>query len=369
VGPRNTETLLSVQYLRAAAAIGVIVYHQVNGRADGALDFTYHAVDLFFVISGFIMVAMTDAVGQSPGRFLRNRIARVAPLYWVATALTFACVVVGLPMPGGNPDPILLLRSLLFIPTVNELDPALAADKAFWPTMFLGWTLNYEMFFYAVFALLLPLPGRWRVWALAAALIVPVVLGALFPPERHTLAHFYSRPWLVDFLAGALMGRVFGLDLRRNSTRDQILATTAIVAFMLACATAIPRLVPCAICTGILGLALLTEKAGWVPWSRAGRFLGDASYSIYLVQEFAFLAVTLTVAHWPIPAGLFGDAAMAGARTLAAIGLGALAHVAIEKPITRFARRLLARLGERSAAKAPSVGRGWFGVERRGDIV
>src|SRR5438309_11551486 len=85
---RQLNVIRPIQYLRGFVAMMVVWHHSVellgNGRGFGA-----SGVDLFFVISGFIMMVSTDR-GVSPGTFLQNRIIRVVPLYWCATLLIVA---------------------------------------------------------------------------------------------------------------------------------------------------------------------------------------------------------------------------------------------------------------------------------------
>jgi exopolysaccharide production protein ExoZ len=127
--------LKSIQILRAAAALGVLLDHA--GRwLDVApiVDIGAAGVDLFFVISGFIMVYTSERLfGQTgaPQRFLARRIIRIVPLYWTLTA--FAALV----LFGFGPN---TLGSYLFIPTHRG------------PILTVGWTLNYEMMFYSLFA-------------------------------------------------------------------------------------------------------------------------------------------------------------------------------------------------------------------------
>ena len=94
------QPIVSIQYLRAAAAIAVVVYHQFQGKAHGLFDLGKYGVDLFFVISGFIMVAMTESRHTTPLDFLKDRIVRIVPLYWTATLLAFLLLLSGAKMFG-----------------------------------------------------------------------------------------------------------------------------------------------------------------------------------------------------------------------------------------------------------------------------
>ena len=116
-------------------------------------------VDLFFVISGFIMVVTTSRTEFTPQKFFLLRSIRVVPLYWLATLAWIAYKVFEHSFQGVYPAAI--AKSLLFIPYSSPGFP-----RGVWPILANGWTLNYEMFFYALFALSLAAPARVRLAAL-----------------------------------------------------------------------------------------------------------------------------------------------------------------------------------------------------------
>ena len=183
-----------IQVLRALAAVMVAAGHaqfEVAGLAARAgQPFTPAAwlpwpagVDVFFVISGFIIVhAAAPLHGRANPQklFLAHRIARVVPLYWLATTLYLALAWARPGLLGaGAEGPAYLAASYLFWPMAR-------ADGAVQPLYSLGWTLNYEMAFYALFALVLPLGRRGAVLgvlALLAGLVVPVAHVRRRPPS------------------------------------------------------------------------------------------------------------------------------------------------------------------------------------------
>src|SRR5689334_16532037 len=145
----------SIQWLRGIAALMVVAFH-TNTLAlhpSARMDFLAigeTGVDLFFVISGFIMT-ITTVDKRAPGEFLRRRIIRVVPLYWMIT-LSYAALAVMAPtlFRSASPDFLHTLGSLAFVPQFHPLFPS-----AIWPVVIPGWSLNYEMFFYGIFALAL----------------------------------------------------------------------------------------------------------------------------------------------------------------------------------------------------------------------
>ncbi|KAK0341504.1 hypothetical protein LTR94_026084, partial [Friedmanniomyces endolithicus] len=185
---------LGIQYARALAAIGVLGFHAAQ-RAG--IDFAAGArgVDLFFVISGFIMWTI-GARSQSVSAFLLARVKRIVPLYWLATAFMIFAALLGL-FP--------TLREQLTLPHIAAslfFWPHYAPGSGqIWPVLVPGWTLNYEMFFYAVFALAICLPERLRVWAMTLTMVVLVVLGELVRPTSAWLVT-YTNPLLLEFIAG-----------------------------------------------------------------------------------------------------------------------------------------------------------------------
>src|SRR6185437_14170487 len=137
-----SKGLDNIQALRAIAALLVVFVHlAVPVAALGVAPFGAGGVDLFFVISGFIMVYTTVGRPISGAEFLGRRIVRIVPLYWLLTLAVFGIALIA---------PTLLqfttaswgqlLKSLFFIPFAK-------ANGDVQPVLFLGWTLNYEMFF------------------------------------------------------------------------------------------------------------------------------------------------------------------------------------------------------------------------------
>ena len=147
---------VSIQHLRAIAALSVALFHACQWSQ---IDFGIGAagVDLFFVISGFVMWTVTAGREAAPLTFLRRRVIRVAPLYWIVTlALVAGALVFPQRFPEVEPRADHILLSLAFIQHMNP------AGQPF-PILAPGWTLNYEAVFYLVFASTLILPVRRRI--------------------------------------------------------------------------------------------------------------------------------------------------------------------------------------------------------------
>ena len=168
------KMVLWVHLLRAAAALAVMIAHAhqsalLIGIGDYVPDFPMGAagVDLFFVISGFVMVvASADLFGQrgAPPYFFLRRLARIVPLYWLITGIFVFILFAGRHHSSSWLSASEVVTSLLFIP--HSLP-----NGAVVPVYGLGWTLNYEMMFYVVFSAVLFLRPRIAIPMLSLAML------------------------------------------------------------------------------------------------------------------------------------------------------------------------------------------------------
>ncbi|MHA3722258.1 acyltransferase family protein [Leucobacter sp. HY1910] len=199
-----------MQFLRALAALAVVYFHAVAEGGIFALPGTGPwGVDVFFVISGFIIGTV---VFGSRKQFLRRRVIRVVPLYWIAT-LTWAAAVLLMPWRANSTvvDAGGLIKSLLFIPY--------AMPERMGPILQIGWTLNYEMFFYLLVGTLLLCvrSTRTALILVGVALVLLVFSGVIWPGSSPAL-RFYQDPILLEFLAGLGVALVYRRVLARATS-------------------------------------------------------------------------------------------------------------------------------------------------------
>ncbi|WP_066719279.1 acyltransferase family protein [Sphingomonas pituitosa] len=340
-------TMWSIQYLRAAAAVGVVAFHQLQMR-HWVFLIGEHGVDLFFVISGFIMVALTDARHTTARTFVLDRIARIVPPYWLATACAFLFTAVDPRFYHGSTDLALLAKSLAFIPSINPFGQIQ-------PTLYLGWTLNYEMFFYAVFALTLLMP-RGRLILLTTLFALLVLIGALLRPTG-AMETVYTDPLLLEFAAGAILGWLFGARMNRAAVPLQALVALAVALALAALSFWSPRLAFGAGAVALIAIGLFVERAGHMPRIAWLKRIGDASFAIYLFQQFAFVgtskalnALFAVLLHRAAPQLLIQLLGIA-----AAIVLGVLLFTYLERPMTKAVKRWLRGFSSGPVAlRAPS---------------
>lgn len=313
----------NVQILRGIAAAMVVLFHAVpwlpfDPAAPPLVQRVFHlwgknGVDLFFVISGFVIMYSQSRAQRPVGAFLRDRALRILPLYWLLTA-AFAALLLALPNSFAGQPPVTVGRALLSFGMVNWL------ILREWPILFVGWSLEYEALFYLLFALAsLTVPLRRVPWLLAGALAVTVWLGWL-------------EDMVLEFAAGMLIARL-------RIARDHLPGAGAIfalgvVGFVLPVlgTPVAPRALYLGIPSGmiVLGAVFLPQVK-----SRFGEYLGAASYSIYLGQVFALPAAYRLVQGLLPEAGYDLKVLAMGAI---AIALGCLLYSVIELPMTRWLR-------------------------------
>jgi len=281
--PASRKTIEPIQQLRGIAALGVVIFHslsQINGESviSPYARLGAAGVDLFFVISGFIMWVTAAARDQSPVRFALKRLVRIVPLYWLVT--TFVVVIVLLApklMRNATFDPAHVIASYAFVAW-----PHPKFDGRFWPLVIPGWTLNYEMPFYAIVTLSLLLRRNFRPWMIAAVLLGAVLLGLLLHPQ--SLLAFYTAPILLEFLFGIALGMLYMNGVALRQPVAWILLAAALLLFLAIgphCTT-LNRPVTWGLPMASLVLAAINLN-GFAP-RKLLLSLGDASYSIYLSQ-------------------------------------------------------------------------------------
>ena len=279
--------LRSIQYLRGAAALMVVIYHVYVqlyrlGYSGPLPNFLSIGVDIFFVISGFIMWYTTFDDKLTPADFLRHRIIRIVPLYWLVTGFyLFVLLVHPSIMQSAQFNLYHVITSFLFIPY-----PHPAAPEWMWPLVVQGWTLNYEMFFYLLFGLCLVIPVSWRALAIVTLLVSLATLQSFGPPANSILK-FYSSSIVLEFAFGVGLAYLYtrGAALSRFYSVALILAGIA-VAVSFSGTLALSRR---AIDYGIPALfivagAVFFERRRGVPEMTLPKLLGDSSYSLYLTH-------------------------------------------------------------------------------------
>lgn len=339
--PKAAGEVRSIQYLRGFAALGVLLFHAAD-RAGGAFGVGAAGVDVFFVISGFIMWVVTCRRNPTPADFLLRRIQRIVPLYW---GLTLAVAAAAIAIPGAFPAmrPTLghLTQSLLFVPHRD-------AAGLIAPLIVPGWTLNYEMFFYLLFAAALLAPARLRPWLLTAALVGLALLRPL-GDATNPLWATYTNPLLLEFGAGVWLGKAWSEGRLPGSGVGWSLIGLGLLGFAAGALSGVDVDRARVVLWGLPALALVTgavslERAGPLPHWWPLRALGDASYSVYLVHGLAISAAVRALQKL----GMENPVVTFAVSVATGVAAGLLAYQIAEKPLMKlFHTGLAARRPDR----------------------
>jgi len=288
-----------VQALRAFAAFCVAFVHIAHDDIANGADpdgvfkaitkfFPWDAgVDIFFCISGFVIVHSSVkffAAAGGPGNFLRRRLTRIVPLYWMMTTAFVAVLLLNRgEIHGDIGGPAFLAASYLFVPWPRP-------DGVMQPAFGLGWTLNYEMFFYVVFTPFLLLSQRRAVIAAGCLLTVLVACGPALEFSRQLA--FWSDPVVLEFVFGMGIALIAAEKIVLPVAVRWVLIAGAIFAFHLDAAGHGVR----PVIYGLPAAAFLVCAALAPAGASFGRVkgalvrLGDASYAMYLVHPFVMRA-------------------------------------------------------------------------------
>ena len=291
--------LHNLQVLRFIAAAGVLCSHTVdllipynhNRSWFWAVPWT-SGINIFFVISGFIMVYLThDSFGDAKAAksFLTRRIIRIVPAYWFFTSLMVATIILfGAHVKNSTVDAPQILTSYGFVPWPR-------ADGKLNPILSQGWTLNYEAFFYVCFAGCMLL--RRGLWLLAGGFLALTVLHPFIPKSLFML-RFWSDPLILEFLGGAAIATIHLSGRRLSPAGSMACIALAVATFVIMRSLhfgPLGRMVQfewsaILLCAGVI-LAPEPAKVGSI--GRLLQFGGDASYTIYLSHTFTVNAVVL----------------------------------------------------------------------------
>ena len=335
-GPTASRpTYRLIQVLRAIAALMVVVHHAIlmlherNGLPVRNWINGGAGVDIFFVISGFVMTISSAPLRgtRHPARtFLARRLERIVPMYWLLTTLK-VLLVLAVPMLAinGLGTPWHVIASYLFLPTAQE------------PVVVVGWTLIYEMAFYAMFVAVLALRAS-LLKTLAPVLVVLALLPLIPHLSLPAMAAWYAKTIVLDFLYGILLALGLRWVLRMPSALAIVLVVAGFVplliwpepnfSFWRGVLWGLPA-------AGVVAGSLAMERRWGAKVPRWPLELGDASYSIYLVHGFVLPVFGVMLARlgdqwW----GVLPVSVVVMVVLSAACGDGV--YRLVERPITRW---------------------------------
>jgi len=357
--------LRNLQALRALAAL-LVVFDHLNGelsydKSSTTLfsGFRYignFGVDIFFAISGFIMLSTTWSHFAEPGAsrvFLIRRLARIYPPYWLVLApivLTYLFASRSLMRShAGHSD---IVSSMLLLPQANT------------SLLIVSWTLVFEMYFYLVFAAIMSRPRRWFFPGLGVWLALEIAMSTFFARASNPYLGFLASPLAIEFMLGALVG--YAYVSKRMPFALPALVAGSLAAFGVWVASLTPGLaadltknditrvlqfgLPAALLVyGLVGLERRSVRLA-PAWSV---HLGDASYALYLWHVpvtivFGALAFRARV-HGALP-----DVLVQLVTLGTVVGVSLVVYRFFELPVTSYLNRRFAPRRGSTGRQAPS---------------
>lgn len=324
-------------------------------------------VDIFFVISGFILSLVVLRETRPPGvttmwDFLRRRVVRIFPVY-----LVFALFPLAHHFRHGLAEGLTYLPALFLLPGLRYPDLPTLAN--------FSWTLIFEMFFYLVFAALLLVAVRRAVAIMGWLLVGLVCLGTVIDFRRPILA-VVMNPILLEFAFGVCVAILYSrYGLKRKPRIGIVLFVLgwvlAFVAYswktwgmaqfqndILAGQGVMLR----ALTLGVTAGLIVAGTVFWSPSMRSfgGRvmvLLGNSSYSAYLLSGYLLERYSPIVSRHVMPRGYVELSVAELAVAAVLLGLGLVFYLLIEKPLLRVANRLLPAANAREKTQAPALRR------------
>jgi peptidoglycan/LPS O-acetylase OafA/YrhL len=330
---------LGLQILRITAACMVLFEHSgfyVSERLDTHFTFWRHGpkgVDIFFVLSGFVMIyssekLINDANGWKI--FAERRIVRIVPIYWIATSIKVTALLLSTGYILHTQFSVVKsIESYLFLPAFN-------AEGNINPVLGVGWTLNFEMFFYFLFTLALFL--RVSVYKFVGGVLAVLSLGAIFRQDNWPAVSFYLNPIVLEFFYGMVIAKICLSG--KHIPKYFALPLLALGFFGLLASWPMSKL-ELHLLQGIFAALIVYSMASMEDsLTRIPRFvlyLADASYAIYLYHEFIGPVVPIVLMKLHL---VYPWLSIAGSVILS-LGAGCLIHLLIEAPITKWFRNHL----------------------------
>lgn len=331
--PSNLEKYDLIQILRFIAALAVVLCHSAF-YAQERLDptsFRYgpgsNGVSLFFVISGFVMILASEKltnIADGWKHFATRRIARIVPLYWVATTIKVLILILASSFVlHAEVDWIYILKSYFFIPAIN-------IDNHIKPLLGVGWTLLFEMFFYTIFTLCLFL--RVNAIKFCALLFCSLATLSFFKTDSWPVAlYLYADPFVLNFLWGMIAAKLIKQSIYMPKIASYIFIPAALIYLFAPRSTEWGNTISYGIASFLIVYSCASlERNARIKAPKILVYLGAASYSIYLFHPLLSPAAPELLKR----AGLISPTLSVLLSTTIAIIAGGFFYTLIEHPTT-----------------------------------
>lgn len=353
------EKLQGIQILRGIAASLVLFNHLrvIEAKYFGGNPLLEgfmlgnSGVDLFFVISGFIIALVSKELfgsWRNALNFIKKRLIRVVPLYWFFSTFVLSVYLYNPAWVNSSAEaPPNILASYFFIPTGTKF------------LLLVGWTLAYEMYFYIVWSTLMMGKRGNALKILSVFFLCSVLVNLIFHFES-PIFRLMTQPLILEFMLGTIICHLF-LTVR---IKDKVLLGLILVTGIVALASnlfvdyGVHRFFKYGLPAALIFFSVVFfEKNYDIPWPKLLVSQGDASYALYLshVLVLSALGRIYKLSGWtefmpsnlPLIIGFYIVCCM----------IGWLSYKWIELPLSRVLNRKLVRKPVDTEAVSVSIAR------------
>jgi len=338
--------IYNIQALRGIAVLFVVLYHIIaietkyNPSYIVMFDFFKIGnigVDIFFIISGFIMVTVTKNYFKDRNKFYKFmylRFTRIYPLYWFYTILLLPILFVKPEWINSSQDGnVNILSSILLFPTETL------------PLIMVGWSLIHEIYFYIIFGLFLLLIDRSKLIKYVFIWLLIIIISNIFSDYSSPLIKLIINPLTVEFMAGVLLG-IYYLNNSHNIRFSKVLLFISFLSLLFISylhesieIQGWNRIIIFGMPSFLIILfSIEVEKQGFI-FNKYLILIGDASYSIYL-SHLLTLNVVAKVFNIFLYENYIFELFMIIAMITIALAWGLISYKYIETPIINFTKKI-----------------------------
>lgn len=324
--------IYSVQYMRAIAALMIVIHHAAwKGEQYSSDPLSWFnvggiGVDLFFIISGYIMCYTVDRNRTDFLSFIKARFFRIIPLYWVLTTLALGVYIFfpdKINSSGGSTN---LIASYTLFPVEGKF------------LINNGWTLSYELLFYFIFSTCLAFKTLYK-YLIPCFIIFLLVVSGLLIGEGHYLIDFLTSYYLLEFMLG-----IFAFYISKKTNKNLPLG-----GFLISCSvTAVilvninnlgfERVIQYGVPAfffflGMLFMEPYFNKNKSKFFSSLLKALGDSSYSLYLFHPFSLVVFSIVLSRLGLAD--YGIVFVVGLVLMSLIS-GYVCYLLLEKPLVKL---------------------------------